>query len=153
MSMYLFISYNVELLALTRAKSSTLQPNKQVLVQTFIRQFRVVKMLIFWQLNCQNLRVQKVMSQTSAGSCTRCTRSNAFPAMYKSSLIFSTNNNPPTRKFKNTNFYEKNDDVLTFTVSIFPLSCSLFRSPRAFTIFSNLVNFRNSNTYFLKSEI
>lgn len=73
--------------------------------------------------------------------------------MYKSSLIFSTNNNPPTRKFKNTNFYEKNDDVLTFTVYIFPLSCSLFRSPRAFTIFSNLVNLRNSNTYFLKSEI
>ena len=29
----------------------------------------------------QNQRVQKVMSQRSAGLCTRCTRSNAFPAL------------------------------------------------------------------------
>ena len=29
----------------------------------------------------QNQRVQKVMSQRSAVSCTRCTRSNAFPAI------------------------------------------------------------------------
>jgi hypothetical protein len=27
----------------------------------------------------QNQRVQKVMSQRSAGSCTLCTRANAFP--------------------------------------------------------------------------
>ena len=31
----------------------------------------------------RNLRVQKVMSQRSAGSCTRCTRYNAFPDVHK----------------------------------------------------------------------
>ena len=29
-----------------------------------------------------NLRVQKVVSQRSAGACTRCTRANAFPAVH-----------------------------------------------------------------------
>ena len=32
-------------------------------------------------LKPQNQRVQKVMSQRSAGSCTRCTRANAFPVL------------------------------------------------------------------------
>ena len=31
----------------------------------------------------QNQWVQKVMSQRSAGSCTYCTRANAFPGWYK----------------------------------------------------------------------
>ena len=37
---------------------------------------------IFWNLISQNLRVQKLMSQRSAGSCTRCTHSNAFPVIW-----------------------------------------------------------------------
>jgi hypothetical protein len=44
-----------------------------------ILDFSKVKMLIFWSLIDQNLRVQKVMSKRSAGAWTRCTRSNAFP--------------------------------------------------------------------------
>ena len=36
----------------------------------------------------QNLRVQKVMSQRSTGSCTRCTRANAFPDLNPRSFGF-----------------------------------------------------------------
>ena len=43
----------------------------------------------------QNQRVQKVMSQRSAGLCTRCTRVNAFPDFPKVALVlpnFQINN-------------------------------------------------------------
>ena len=35
----------------------------------------------------QNQRVQKVMSQRSAGLCTRCTRANAFPVIHDLGVI------------------------------------------------------------------
>ena len=55
--------------------------NLDLRVQVHPGELWVSKQWVHIVLEASKSEVQKVMSQKSAGSCTRCTRSNAFPGL------------------------------------------------------------------------